>query len=425
MMLVLQFVCDPVIDKIINMTMHDDIAGYYRELTRGTFFMLIRDLGEYDPSRWQARIDQLQLKFGFPIALSAMDASTFSDRDLEQLKNGQIIQDDKGDNFYKRVGESEVVLRMGPVQIMGKALELKITVLAWTIAFVFFGVLTLAWAYPFWRKLKRIRTAALAFGQGDFSTRAKLPRRSALAPVAEAFNLMAERIQQLIDSHQELTRAVSHELRTPVARIRFHLEMLTGSKTAAEQTRHIDGIHKDVDELDTMISELLTYARFDSLSPDLCTEAYPLVPWLREIAICLDIEMEGKSFRFNDGIKDDTLTARYDPNHMGRAVCNLLRNAAKYGHKQVMLTALSRADRIIIHVEDDGPGIPREERVRIFEPFARLDDSRSRDSGGYGLGLPIVQRVARWHNGSVTIGDSRLGGACFTLQWPGTTAGDS
>lgn len=96
-----------------------------------------------------------------------------------------------------------------------------------------------------------------------------------------------------------------------------------------------------------------------------------------------------------------------------------MRNALKYGHKHIELSVDASGEKVFIHVEDDGPGIPEADRQRVFEPFARLDDSRSRYSGGYGLGLAIVHRVALWHKGSASVTDSPLGDARFTIQWPG------
>jgi signal transduction histidine kinase len=273
--------------------------------------------------------------------------------------------------------------------------------------------------YPFWRNLKKILAAAGSFGEGDLSTRVQIKQHSALMPVAGAFNRMADRIQQLINSHRELTRAVSHELRTPLARIRFSLEIQDGAGSIEERRRHKEGMQKDVDELETMIAELLTYARFDSRLPGLHQEPLPLMPWLREICAYLAVELESVRFNLRAVEVSDTFTAYLDPRHMGRAVSNLLCNAARYAHAQVDLSVECADNRISLHVDDDGPGIPEAARERVFEPFMRLDESRNRESGGFGLGLAIVQRIAEWHGGHASVTQSPLGGARFTLQWAG------
>ncbi|MCP4104407.1 MAG: hypothetical protein GY749_02555 [Desulfobacteraceae bacterium] len=93
----------------------------------------------------------------------------------------------------------------------------------------------------------------------------------------------------------------------------------------------------------------------------------------------------------------------------------------RYACEEVNVTAEIQGTECVIHIDDDGPGIVAEDRERIFEPFVRLDTSRDRKSGGYGLGLAIARRIMQWHNGSVDTGSSLAGGARFTLRWPGCT----
>jgi signal transduction histidine kinase len=106
-----------------------------------------------------------------------------------------------------------------------------------------------------------------------------------------------------------------------------------------------------------------------------------------------------------------------EPRYMARAVVNLLRNARAHARSTVTVSLQSEGGRTAIHVDDDGGGIPAGERERVFEPFTRLDDSRDRGSGGFGLGLAIVRQVARWHGGDASITDSPLGGARVSILW--------
>jgi len=419
--LILQFGFGPIIEKIVQKKIQSDLLLYYREMTRGVFHVMMEDLKTIEPSRWPDRIVAWQPHFGFPIAVRLMDASYFTPGELAELNQGLIILRGEGDIFFQRIGNSAFALQLGSFEDFDDIVASKIDGIFWSATIVFMSVLAFFWAFPFWLKIKRIRKAALAFGQGDLSMRARIPKHSALAPVSDAFNNMAERIEQLIDSQRELTRAVSHELRTPVARIRFHLEILAGGEATVERDRHIDGMQKDIDELDTLIAELMAYARYDVNPLQLSSDSYPLVPWLHEIAAYVEVELEGKRFMLHDRMNGVMLMARFNRHHMGRAVSNLLRNAAKYGCNRVELTVAQHDGQVVFYVDDDGPGIPEKDRLRIFEPFARLDDSRSRDSGGFGLGLAIVRRVVQWHNGTVTVSRSPLGGSRFTVQWPGVS----
>jgi two-component system sensor histidine kinase RstB len=111
--------------------------------------------------------------------------------------------------------------------------------------------------------------------------------------------------------------------------------------------------------------------------------------------------------------------AEVEPRHLHRAIQNLVGNAARYASRQVRVRCRLDSNNCRIDVEDDGPGIPRSDWDRVFIAFSRLDDSRTRTSGGYGLGLSIVRRIMYWHGGQAFVGISAtLGGACFSLVWP-------
>ncbi|VAW88258.1 hypothetical protein MNBD_GAMMA18-1044, partial [hydrothermal vent metagenome] len=110
--------------------------------------------------------------------------------------------------------------------------------------------------------------------------------------------------------------------------------------------------------------------------------------------------------------------AHFEPKLMARAVGNLLQNAKRYAQNRVCIAFTQDNENYQITVDDDGAGIPEYERKHVFEAFKRLDASRDRGTGGYGLGLAIVQRICQWHNGVVTVEDSSLGGARFIISWP-------
>jgi two-component system sensor kinase ParS len=115
----------------------------------------------------------------------------------------------------------------------------------------------------------------------------------------------------------------------------------------------------------------------------------------------------------------NVLDAPCEPRYMARAVRNLVRNALRFANNRVEVSVQHVHDKFVIHVDDDGPGIPEADHSRLFVPFARIDESRSRDSGGSGLGLAIVQRIAQWHGGLASIAISPLGGTRISITWSG------
>jgi signal transduction histidine kinase len=230
---------------------------------------------------------------------------------------------------------------------------------------------------------------------------------------------MADRIQQLIDTQKELTHAVSHELRTPISRIRFSLEMLNGASLVTDRKHYIAEIVKDINDLEDLVAESLAYAQFEHGDPQLERQSRILEPWLQQIAHTVLKSHPQIKYQCLNLISEPERTVYLEPRYMARAIGNLLQNAANHAKSRIDVTLSENQEECVIQVDDDGSGIPEADRRRVFNAFIRLESSRSRDSGGYGLGLAIVQRVATWHGGRASATDAPLGGARFTIRWPG------
>ncbi|HGX92167.1 MAG TPA: HAMP domain-containing protein, partial [Candidatus Tenderia sp.] len=392
-----------------------------QRLSNSTFNLIEMRLRTQPAAQWPALVAELNQYFTFPLQLLEPQAIELADDLKADLMNGEVVWqkvDDHTDYLYRRMAGTPFVIKMGSFDAP-LALNYLLTILIMSMAFLV-ALAVLYWVYPLWRDLKRLRVSAEAFGEGDFSARATLPRRSVLRHLSEAFNGMAQRIQRLISSHKELTNAVSHELRTPIARLRFGMEMLQSARGEADRARYLRSMSADIDELDQLVAELLTYARFDRDRPALKFRCQPVAPWLAETVrqarignsqIAVEDEVQGEA----------TAEARFEPRLMARALGNLLQNAQRYARRQVRVSFSCDDGVCQLCVDDDGPGIPPHQRQSVFEAFKRLDASRDRDTGGYGLGLAIVQRISQWHGGTVSVTDSPLGGARFTIRWPVTS----
>ena len=410
-----QFAFSPVAQWLVESYFYKEVDQYYRTLVQGLYNMLLEDIEALPEDQWDRYAQRRQPQFGYRLAIDPMNTLDLTESDRVLLEHGGIVVKKDGNLYYRRLGTSDRVITMGPFKEF--KFPLRTNVLIWGMLSFNFGLMALIWALPFWLKLRRISVAAEAFGKGDFGARAKVSKRSALFPMAKSFNNMAEQIQRLIGSHKELTSAVSHELRTPISRIRFSMEMLEAAEDEAERRQSISEINRDVDELDTLVSELLIYARFNREKPVLYPVELPVVPWLADLT-----EKAGKShphselrYRIEPENREDR--ASFDPHYMARALGNLIQNALKYTTSRVEIK-YERTDKThLFHVDDDGPGIPEADQERIFNPFVRLDSSRNRDTGGYGLGLAIVRQIVMWHDGDVHAGKSPLGGARFTIRW--------
>jgi signal transduction histidine kinase len=227
---------------------------------------------------------------------------------------------------------------------------------------------------------------------------------------------MAGEIQNLVTAQEELLRMTSHELRTPIQRLHFGLEHLRSAHGPAREEEALDRMEADLTELDELIEELLTYVRLkDSAAP--ARERVEVFPVLEELC--------DTSSRMSAGVTlagprstESPLAVAVEARLLRRAISNLIVNALRHARSRVEVSLTREGSRVHVHVDDDGPGIPQADRERIFEPFQRLDDERTRRSKGSGLGLAIVRRIAETHGGDISALTSELGGARFQLSLP-------
>ena len=390
-----------------------------QRLVNSTFNLIEKKLHDQPLSHWPATVEKLNTHFSFPITLIKKENDELLNGESQKLESREAIvyeiEDNDEELFYRRINNSPYIIKLGPFEEL-----ITLNYLQTMLMLVFSILIALAvlfWVYPLWRDLKLLGISTKAFGQGDFSMRALFRKHSVLYRLASTFNAMADRIQGLISSHKELTNAVSHELRTPIARLRFGMEMLETSTDADDRHRYRESMNNDIDELDHLVAELLSYARFDRDQPVIKFQRLEIYSWLDEVIreaiigvddLVIDFEIADQELRY----------ARFDPVLMARALGNLLQNAKRYANSEVKIIFSRDNGCYQLKVDDDGSGIPKYERGRIFDAFKRLDASRDRCTGGYGLGLSIVQRITYWHGGEVSVADSPSGGASLIMRWP-------
>ena len=415
-----------IADVIISSAQRGITDDYARRFMRGTITLIEDDLMRYPKSAWPKRIKVLDEKFAYKLEIVDRYTLKIPPSQEPKLDKGEIAIAHNGEIMYHLLKGTSEVLVIGPLAPSanpehverGIPLEMRLQLLTWTLIAVIFAVALWFWVRPIWRDLETLRHTARSLGDGDFSARAPEAKSHLFGPMAAILNGMAERIQQLNATHRELSSGISHELRTPIARLRFALEMLSATDDTSERERLWSMMEQDLDELDGLIDASLTYARLERDTPEPNFVRTPLAEWLetevdsmrilgREIVIRLDVRNLPASF-----------TVDMDRRAMSSALKNLLRNALKYTRSRVDIRAERVKDKVCIHVDDDGIGIPSEDRERIFSAFTRLDRSRDRATGGYGLGLAIVRRVLDLHGGAASADASPMGGARFTLAWP-------
>jgi signal transduction histidine kinase len=220
---------------------------------------------------------------------------------------------------------------------------------------------------------------------------------------ARAFNDMQIRLRTLIDSRTRLLAAISHDLRTPLTLLRLRAETV-------DNAQERDKMLATIAEMDAMIGATLQLARDQSADePRRPTDLTSLLQSAVD-----DMRDSGFSVRFHPA---EPVVYACQPAALKRAVRNLLENAVKYGKTGTV--NVRRTSKVIeINIDDEGPGIPQEELARVIEPFYRLDESRSRDTGGVGLGLAIAQSIVQAHGGTLALSNRPEGGLRATIHFP-------
>ena len=284
------------------------------------------------------------------------------------------------------------------------------------IAVLISGLISLGLAMMLTRRIRRLRHAAQRMAEGDLSVRVGGKGKDEVAELARDFDVMAERLREMLDSQRRLLRDVSHELRSPLARLRVALELLEKSD---DRERALQRIGKEADELERLVSNLLSLARLESGQSVLERKPVSLKQLLENVVTDADFEAGAKGRHVALEASLDYILDG-DPVLLRAAIENVVRNAIRHTHEQTTVdVSLSvNDDGALVEVCDRGDGVPEAELSRMFEAFTRIGEARDRHTGGFGLGLAITGQVMAAHGGYVSAANRSDGGLCVSLRFP-------
>jgi signal transduction histidine kinase len=280
---------------------------------------------------------------------------------------------------------------------------------AWMLGLV--AVAVALGTYPIVRRLTKrleaVEHGVRQWGDGNLSLRLPEQGNDEVASLAQGFNIAAQRVQELLQSHKSLLANASHELRSPLTRIRMGLELM-GSQPGPEFRNEIA---RNIQELDQLIDEILLASRLDASEADMGTvEVLDLVGIAAEECARADAELDVPRDHASLEVQGVSKLLR-------RVMRNLLENARRHAAGEVQVQLRGEPDTVLLTVCDRGPGVPDAFRGQIFQPFFRLPGATERD-GGVGLGLALVKSIVLRHGGSVVCEARPGGGACFVVNLP-------
>lgn len=403
--------------ELVIRLFHERFLTYNLDYSRGLQTLMVKQFHAAPVAQWPALAAQMDKEFDpLRIELASIDDSGFSPDEQARLKRGENVV---------RLGEwGWRTLAVSPLdgQVAVKMVvppdPVDVSWLYWSIN-VLIGATLLAclllWLRPHWRDLERLKRTAERFGKGHLSERTLIASSSNIGSLAHVFDTMAGDIENLLNQQRDLLNAVSHELRTPLTRLDFGLALALSDDLPPASRERLQGLVAHIRELDELVLELLSYSRLQN--PERLPERVevPLDEFIDSILGSVDEDLAAPDVVIDVLLHGTLERFVLDPRLTARALQNLLRNAMRYCEKRIQVGVLVSDQGCEIWVDDDGIGIPDDERERVFEPFYRLDRSRDRATGGFGLGLAISRRALEAQGGTLTVEPSPLGGARFRL----------
>ncbi|UZE20314.1 HAMP domain-containing protein [Pseudomonas sp. B21-054] len=406
--------------ELVIRLFHERFLTYNLDHSRGLQTLMAKQFRAVPSEQWPALAAQMDKEFEpLRIELAAIDDQGFSADEQARLKRGENVVR-LGDWGWRTLAVSPLDERTA-VKMIVPPDPADVSWLYWSIN-VLIGATMLAclllWLRPHWRDLERLKRTAERFGKGHLGERTHITSRSNIGSLAHVFDTMAGDIENLLNQQRDLLNAVSHELRTPLTRLDFGLALALSDDLPPASRERLQGLVAHIRELDELVLELLSYSRLQN--PERLPERVevPLDEFIDSILGSVDEDLAAPDVVIDVLLNGTLERFVLDPRLTARALQNLLRNAMRYCERRIQVGVRVSDRGCEIWIDDDGIGIPDSERERVFEPFYRLDRSRDRATGGFGLGLAISRRALEAQGGTLTAEASPLGGARFRLWLP-------
>ena len=295
--------------------------------------------------------------------------------------------------------ESDVIEFLVPKEMVS-ASSVRLFVLWTTLPSIVLIIIALVFLKNQTRPLVKLAKAAERFGKGDYVNDFRPSGAQEIRKAAYEFDRMAKRINRHLNQRSEMLSGISHDLRTPLTRLKLQLEMLNQKEVSKSMS-------KDIDEMESMLNDYLEFAK---------TQAQESTKEINLKKLFDELENDLNKNNLKISLAE-TIILKGRPLALKRSFENIIQNGLMYGtNVNVEVSKVNK--RIIIMIEDDGPGIPEDQYKNVFKPFFRLDKSRSLNQSGVGLGLAIVEDIINSHGGNIQMGKSKNNGLQVKISLP-------
>ena len=295
--------------------------------------------------------------------------------------------------------ENQIIEFLVPKELISPS-SVRLFVLWTTLPSIVLILIALVFLKNQTKPLVRLAKAAERFGKGDYVNDFRPSGSAEIRKAAYEFDRMAKRINRHLNQRSEMLSGISHDLRTPLTRLKLQLAMINQKDVSGSMS-------KDIDEMENMLNDYLQFAKTQ-------TQENTSVIDLNNLFNEIKKDLKGKNLTLLN-LQEITLKGRMSS--LKRCFENVINNGLIYG-KNVYVSLHKSSNRVVINIEDDGPGIPEDEYRNVFKPFFRLDKSRSLNKSGVGLGLAIVEDIINSHGGNIQLGKSKYNGLQVKISLP-------
>ena len=318
---------------------------------------------------------------------------------IADRERGENIEDESDDEFGNLIGLSveEVVF------------VLFILILLLIIS------LTIYWPLR-QLQINSLVSTTQTFGTGKLDVRANEQLSKPINTLAHSFNIMASSIADTVKENQIFAQAVPHEVRTPLSRIQLAAGLLRKNNADVNQLALLDNIDTYIDDIDELIGQVVAFSKLNTKQDEDEADFYQTIELKPFISARLQTLKPDNNINIELDI-DESIEITTNPIYLRLLLDNLVKNALSHSQTQVRIVVKAIGSFFELLVEDDGKGVPIEFQETIFFPFARLDKSRSRKTGGLGLGLAIAKTACKRMNSELSVENNSFGGACFRAKF--------